>query len=127
MVRALTLETGVTAVKPRKARAPKILQEAAPLPAASTSTTPTQEELSERSDVPREELDGSEGEAEAQELGSISPSPLEAQLRRDLARYPQAILLTQVGSFFEVSSALSKRQADLRAHALLSVVLRPSA
>lgn len=32
------------------------------------------------------------------------PTVLETSVRRDLARYPNALLLTQVGSFYEVRS-----------------------
>lgn len=34
----------------------------------------------------------------------VLPGMLERTVRRNLARYPDALLLTQVGSFFEVSS-----------------------
>jgi hypothetical protein len=53
---------------------------------------------------PKKENDGEgepalEGEVEGE---AEVTSMLETNIRRDLARYPDAILLTQVGSFFEV-------------------------
>jgi DNA mismatch repair ATPase MutS len=38
------------------------------------------------------------------EIEPMNTFSLEASVRKDLARYPDAILLTQVGSFYEVSS-----------------------
>lgn len=66
---------------------------ARPKPAAAVLDPPT-----ETSD---ELLEVAEPEAE------VMSGALEVGIRRDLARYPDAILLTQVGSFYEVRSALT--------------------
>lgn len=93
--RAVPIKTTKKRVVARKS--PK----AAPCqPVASTSKALLAEDGSEGIEEMLEQVEGA-AEVGEEELTS-TPSPLEAQLRRDLARYPQAILLTQVGSFFEV-------------------------
>lgn len=58
-----------------------------------------------------------EEEAEAEQESEVdvdSAGVLEISIRRDLARYPDAILLTQVGSFYEVSPLSPSPEGGLR-------------
>ncbi|KAK4056998.1 hypothetical protein OIO90_001898 [Microbotryomycetes sp. JL221] len=82
-----------------------------PLPKLARDGSPTKQSTPVREPVSQSALASSSPEELASELDDFKPaaanepdsnmSTLESSIRRDMAKYPDAILLTQVGSFYE--------------------------
>lgn len=66
--------------------------------------TPLKRTVKQKLPTPEAEEEGEQVETKEKRDTKKGMSVLETSVRKDMERYPDAILLTQVGSFFEVSS-----------------------